>query len=98
MKTQSNFSAAMPLILGTLAVLVLVGGFGTWAVVSNIAGAVVTSGRIEVDRNRQCYKREECTRCDEVRENPDHDWTPTPVEHGDGSGVELRCSRCSLKI
>ena len=53
MKTQSNFSAAMPLILGTLAVLVLVGGFGTWAVVSNIAGAVVTSGRIEVDRNRQ---------------------------------------------
>ena len=48
-----NYSASMPLTIGTMALVVLVGGFGTWAVVSNIAGAIVSSGRIEVDRNRQ---------------------------------------------
>ncbi|MDF1715298.1 MAG: HlyD family type I secretion periplasmic adaptor subunit [Antarcticimicrobium sp.] len=31
----------------------LVGGFGGWATFANIAGAVVVSGRIEVDQNRQ---------------------------------------------
>ena len=34
------------------------GGFGTWAVTSQIAGAVVASGRIEVDRNRQIVQHE----------------------------------------
>jgi HlyD family secretion protein len=43
----------MPLIIGFVGLLTLVGGFGTWAVFSNIAGAVVTSGKIEVDQNRQ---------------------------------------------
>jgi HlyD family secretion protein len=39
--------------LGLLALVVLVGGFGTWAVMAQITGAVITSGQIEVDRNRQ---------------------------------------------
>ena len=39
--------------LGLLALLVLVGGFGTWAVMAQITGAVIASGQIEVDRNRQ---------------------------------------------
>merc|ERR1711916_264373 len=46
-------SARGPLILGFVGLLALVGGFGTWAAVSQIAGAVVAPGRIEVDRNRQ---------------------------------------------
>jgi HlyD family secretion protein len=46
-------SARRHIILGYLALLVLVGGFGGWAVFSNIAGAVVTSGKLEVERNRQ---------------------------------------------
>ncbi|PWR02926.1 HlyD family type I secretion periplasmic adaptor subunit [Meridianimarinicoccus roseus] len=33
--------------------LILFGGFGSWAVFTQIAGAVVASGRIEVDQNRQ---------------------------------------------
>ncbi|WP_147126774.1 HlyD family type I secretion periplasmic adaptor subunit [Shimia ponticola] len=48
-----NYSAKRPMIIGLLALLVLVGGFGTWAVRAEISGAVVASGRIEVDRNRQ---------------------------------------------
>jgi len=38
---------------GLLALVLLVGGFGTWAVMAQITGAVITSGQIEVDRNRQ---------------------------------------------
>ncbi len=49
----SNWSARRPVTLGVLALLVLVGGFGTWAVVSSIAGAIIAPGRIEVERNRQ---------------------------------------------
>lgn len=41
------------LIIGTATLAVLVGGFGTWSVLAQINGAVITSGQIEVDRNRQ---------------------------------------------
>jgi HlyD family secretion protein len=41
------------MIIGLLALLVLVGGFGTWAVKAQITGAIIASGQIEVDRNRQ---------------------------------------------
>ncbi len=51
--TADRYPARTPLIIGFLALACLVGGFGTWAVRSSIAGAVVSSGRIEVDRNRQ---------------------------------------------
>ncbi|WP_291239704.1 biotin/lipoyl-binding protein, partial [Gemmobacter sp.] len=37
--------------MGTLAVLL--GGFGVWSVTTNIAGAVVASGQIEVESHRQ---------------------------------------------
>lgn len=42
-----------PLMVGGLALMVLVGGFGSWSVLAEITGAVITSGRIEVDQNRQ---------------------------------------------
>ncbi|MDE4129369.1 hypothetical protein [Phaeobacter gallaeciensis] len=51
----------MPLTVGFLAILVLVGGFGTWSALSNIAGAVIASGQIEVDRNRQETERDLAT-------------------------------------
>jgi HlyD family type I secretion membrane fusion protein len=47
------WTARGPVILGLIAVLVLVGGFGTWSVMSNIAGAIVAPGAIEVEQNRQ---------------------------------------------
>jgi HlyD family type I secretion membrane fusion protein len=53
MSTEKDWPARGPKILGFTGLLILVGGFGTWAVMSSIAGAIVASGRIEVDRNRQ---------------------------------------------
>lgn len=53
MSTDDRWSARWPLILGFSSLFVLVGGFGTWAVTTEIAGAIIASGRIEVERNRQ---------------------------------------------
>lgn len=51
--SQAKWSAARPLTLGILTLLVLVGGFGAWAVRAQISGAIVASGQIEVEQNRQ---------------------------------------------
>lgn len=50
---NKRWSVAKPMIIGLFAMLVLVGGFGTWAVMAQITGAVIAAGQIEVDRNRQ---------------------------------------------
>ncbi len=47
------FSARRYIIYGLLAIVVLVGGFGLWAVTANISGAIVAPGNIEVEQNRQ---------------------------------------------
>lgn len=52
-ETQKSWSARGSLVIGFLAILILIGGFGTWSVMANISGAVVASGQIEVDQNRQ---------------------------------------------
>jgi HlyD family type I secretion membrane fusion protein len=52
--TQDNqWSAKTPLIAGLCALVVLVGGFGTWSVMTTISGAIIASGQIEVEQNRQ---------------------------------------------
>jgi HlyD family secretion protein len=51
--TVKRWSARKHLFIGGLTLLILVGGFGTWSVMAQITGAVITSGQIEVDRNRQ---------------------------------------------
>lgn len=50
---NKRWSVLRPMTIGLIAMLVLVGGFGTWAVMAQITGAVIASGQIEVDRNRQ---------------------------------------------
>ena len=52
-KPGPKVSARTPLLAGFAVLAVLVGGFGFWAATTNIAGAVIASGRIEVDSNRQ---------------------------------------------
>jgi HlyD family secretion protein len=52
-KPDKRWSARGPVILGLLTLLVLVGGVGSWAVFTSIAGAVIAPGQIEVDQNRQ---------------------------------------------
>ncbi len=53
MSEENKWSARWPLLVGFLGLAILVGGFGTWAVRTQIAGAIIASGRIEVERNRQ---------------------------------------------
>lgn len=50
---ETSWSIRGPMLLGFLSLAILLGGFGTWAVMSNIAGAIIASGQIEVDQNRQ---------------------------------------------
>ena len=57
-KTKDRWSATRQVVLGFLGLLVLFGGFGAWAVTSEISGAVVATGRIEVDRNRQIVQHQ----------------------------------------
>jgi len=49
----AGWSAWRPLVIGALAALILVAGFGGWAVTSTLSGAVVVSGQIEVEHNLQ---------------------------------------------
>lgn len=50
---RKRWSASKHMLIGLITLVVLVGGFGYWAVTARITGAVITSGQIEVDRNRQ---------------------------------------------
>ncbi|MDP4033120.1 MAG: HlyD family type I secretion periplasmic adaptor subunit [Pseudorhodobacter sp.] len=47
------WSATRQVVTGFLTLAVFLGGFGVWSVTSNIAGAIVASGQIEVEQNRQ---------------------------------------------
>jgi len=50
---KSAFSSRWFLGLGSITLLVLVGGFGGWSVFANISGAIIAGGQVEVDQNRQ---------------------------------------------
>ncbi|WP_212523772.1 HlyD family type I secretion periplasmic adaptor subunit [Actibacterium sp. MT2.3-13A] len=53
MSTGNLHSSRGPLTLGMLALVMLLGGFGGWAVMTRIAGAIIAPGQVEVDQNRQ---------------------------------------------
>ncbi|GGL56891.1 HlyD family type I secretion periplasmic adaptor subunit [Wenxinia marina] len=63
---EGRFGAAGPLIVGFLGVLLLVGGLGGWSVYARIAGAVIASGQIVVDQNRQTVQNLDGGIVDEV--------------------------------
>ncbi|SIO25150.1 membrane fusion protein PrsE [Rhodovulum sp. ES.010] len=46
-------SARLPLVVGAVAILLLVGGLGVWSIATNIAGAVVATGTVKVESERQ---------------------------------------------
>lgn len=52
-QARDAWSARWPMLIGLVGLFTLVGGFGTWAAMTNISGAIIASGRIEVDQNRQ---------------------------------------------
>ena len=51
--STKTWSATGPVLIGLFGLIVLFGGFMAWATMSQISGAIIASGRIEVDRNRQ---------------------------------------------
>lgn len=48
-----EISLRRPNVLGFVAILVLLGGFGSWATLANISGAVIAAGELEVEQRRQ---------------------------------------------
>lgn len=57
--TPNPWSARKQLSLGLFALALLVLGFGVWSVTAQITGAVVASGKIEVERNRQVVQHQD---------------------------------------
>lgn len=51
--TKDPFSSRLPMTLGLLSLLVLVGGFGLWAAVADISSAVMAPGKVEVENKQQ---------------------------------------------
>ncbi len=51
--TDNRWSAKVPVVIGLLGLVGLLGGFAAWATFTQIAGAIIAPGRIEVDQNRQ---------------------------------------------
>jgi len=57
--TKRKWSARRQLLTGFIALVVLVFGLGAWSALANIAGAIVASGMIEVEGNRQVVQHPE---------------------------------------
>ncbi|MEM7630455.1 MAG: HlyD family type I secretion periplasmic adaptor subunit [Pseudomonadota bacterium] len=57
--SSNRWSARVPMLVGFTGLAILLGGFGVWATQTQIAGAIIASGRIEVDQNRQIVQHPE---------------------------------------
>lgn len=53
------WQARLPIVVGFIALAVLVLGLGIWSVVTQLAGAVIASGSIQVQSNRQIVQHAE---------------------------------------
>lgn len=59
MTKQPTYGARLPLTIGFVALGLLVGGVGYWSVRTEIAGAVIATGMIVVENNRQIVQHAE---------------------------------------
>lgn len=59
MSSTPKWGARWPLSIGLFALVLLVGVLGVWSVQARIAGAVVTSGSLQVENNRQVIQHPE---------------------------------------
>lgn len=64
---RPSWSVRRPMTLGVLALVVLILGFGGWAMTTTLAGAIIASGQIEVERNRQAVQHPEGGQVAELR-------------------------------
>lgn len=51
--TGARLSFRGPVILGLAATLILIAGFGLWAVTTRISGAIIAPGQVEIEADRQ---------------------------------------------
>ncbi|MEM6480217.1 MAG: HlyD family type I secretion periplasmic adaptor subunit [Pseudomonadota bacterium] len=63
---SQSWSARRPLTIGLIAAVILLGGFGTWAALTQISGAIIANSRIEVDQNRQVVQHPDGGVVDEI--------------------------------
>ena len=56
--SNKTWSAKVPAMIGFFAVIGLFGGFVAWATFTQITGAIIAPGRIEVDQNRQVVQHQ----------------------------------------
>lgn len=66
MTGQPIWSSRQPILLGLICIVLLVAGFGIWSMTTTIAGAIVTSGQIEVEQNRQVVQHPDGGVVDEI--------------------------------
>ncbi|MCV2881852.1 HlyD family type I secretion periplasmic adaptor subunit [Actibacterium sp. XHP0104] len=52
-QTAPRWPATVPLATGMFALVLLIGGLGVWSVKATLAGAVMASGMVQVENNRQ---------------------------------------------
>lgn len=60
------WSARRPVTVGLITLALLVGGLGGWSLFTKIDGAIVSSGQIEVDQNRQIVQHPDGGVVDEI--------------------------------
>ncbi|MEP3332153.1 HlyD family type I secretion periplasmic adaptor subunit [Sedimentitalea sp.] len=56
---SSTWSAGLPITVGIVAMILLVGGLGLWSVQTNLASAVVSSGTVQVESKSQVVQHPE---------------------------------------
>ena len=59
MSDRPSYGAGLPLIVGFTALALLIGGVGVWSVRTQIAGAIIASGMIVLENNRQVVQHAE---------------------------------------
>lgn len=57
-KNNKTWSAKIAVFVGLFALFGLFGGFVVWGIMTQIAGAIISPGRIEVDQNRQIVQHQ----------------------------------------
>lgn len=55
---SKTWSAKAPVFIGLFALIGLFGGFVAWGTLTQISGAIISPGRIEVDQNRQIVQHQ----------------------------------------
>lgn len=58
-KSGKFWSARAPLMIGFISLGLLIGGIGVWSTTAEIAGAVIASGTVQVEANRQVVQHPE---------------------------------------